>query len=29
LPPAAERFIELARSVCSDLQLPEYQPASV
>ncbi len=29
LPPAAERFIELAQTVCSDLQLPEYQPTSV
>ena len=29
LPPAAERFIELARSVCRDLQLPEFQPAAV
>lgn len=29
LPPAAGRFIELALSVCSDLQLPEYQPTTI
>lgn len=27
LPPAAERFIELAQAVCALLQLPEHQPA--
>lgn len=26
LPPAAERFVELALSVCDGLQLPEYRP---
>lgn len=29
LPPAAERFIELAEAVCRDLQLPEFHPAAV
>ena len=29
LPPAADRFIELARALCRDLQLPEYRPTSV
>ena len=29
LPPAAQRFIELAMSVCADLQLPEYRPLAV
>ena len=29
LPPAADRFVELARALCADLQLPEYQPTSV
>lgn len=28
LPPAADRFVELARSVCEGLQLPEYRLAA-